>query len=716
MPAAAPIIATAAFSGFSATAFAGFSWLAFGGSLVLGGLSYALTPKPKAPAQQSLGGGTVAVRQSDLTRQHVYGHTRVTRGYAHMWSTGVNGRLHQMVILCEGELRAINEIWVNDYCIPPDWIDDEGNVTQGRYAGKLVIRKHLGSPSQVADSLAVSNLAEWTPAHRLRGIAYLYLIMDKDQDVYPNGVPNITAIVEGPSLYDPRQSDDIWSTNIAVYSRDFLTNARYGFAADVNDLDDQNISAQANICDEIVEVTYKQYEVTNVSAGTSIFTLSGDLNDLCFGDRVEISGSDLPSPLEEDTEYYVIPYQVKDTPRIMLAASLEDAMAKNFIALSDSGSGEIAITKTGEPRYHGSGIIDTENSLSRTLNEIVTSMAGRAVCVGGFWSLFAGAWRTPSINLGIGDMRGNGFGYKTALPMAEAYNVVKGLFISPVSLYQSTDYPTARYQTFIDEDNGIEEPKELNLPFTDRPTTAQRIAKIELFRSRQGIVCTSDFSTKALALQPCDNTALTIPSMGWEDKPFEITTFALNIDNNAMSCRLEMRETAQEIFDWSAGEAIAFDPAPNTALPNPFNVLVPTGVGYNSRQASTQDGDTVFALAMQWDLHPDQFVQQYGDFEIQYKLSAESEWRPSFFVDGSLTKTDIVTASVNTEYDIRIRARNNLGVRSAWVYLYEAVVGYSGGVTDSLDWGSVADSPDFNLDWGAVDDPPDFYEDWGYVF
>lgn len=715
MAAAAPIIASAAFSGFSATAFAGFSWLAFGGSLVLGGLSYALTPKPKAPAQQSLGGGTVAVRQSDLTRQHVYGHTRVTRGYAHMWSTGVNGSLHQIIILCEGELRAINEIWVNDYAIPSDWIDSEGNVTQGRYAGQLVIRKHLGGSTQLADSLAVSNLPEWTANHRLRGIAYLYVIMHKNQDVYPNGVPNITAIVEGPSRYDPRVGNDRWTTNLSIHARDFLVNQRYGFATDVNDIDDNNISAQANICDEIVEVVYKPYEVTSVDDATGIFTLSGDVCDLCFGDRVTISGSDIPSPLDPDEDYYVIPYQVKDTPRIMLAASFDDAMSKNYINLSDAGSGAITITKTGEPRYHGSGIVDTENALSRTMNDITTSMAGRAVCVGGFWSLFAGAWRTPTVELGVGDIRGNGFGYKTNLPMAESYNVVKGLFISPVSLYQSTDYPTARYQQFIDQDNGVEEPKELNLPFTDRPSTAQRIAKIELFRARQGIVYSSDFSTKALSLQPCDNTGLTISSMGWENKPFEVTSFALNIDNNTMSTRMELRETAQEIFDWTAGEAIDFDPAPNTALPNPFDVMVPTGVGYNSRQAETQAGDTVFTLALEWDLHPDMFVQQFGDFEVQYKLSIESEWRPSFFVDGLLTKTDIATASVNTEYDIRIRARNNLGVRSGWSYIFNAIVGSSGGVVDSLDWGSVADAPDFNLDWGDVDDTPTSFEDWGYV-
>ena len=75
-----------------------FALATFGGSLVLGGLSYALTPKPKKPNYNSAPNQTtVAVRQSDLTRQIVYGHTRVTRGFAHMQSTGLNGKLHKII-------------------------------------------------------------------------------------------------------------------------------------------------------------------------------------------------------------------------------------------------------------------------------------------------------------------------------------------------------------------------------------------------------------------------------------------------------------------------------------------------------------------------------------------------------------------------------------------------------------------------------------------
>lgn len=696
----------------------GFSWTSFAGSLILGGLSYALTPKPKKPAiglTTNTGNSTVAVRQSSMTRQYVYGHTRITRGYAHMQSTGLNGTLHMILILCEGELRDIGEIWVNDYVIPPDWISNDGTITQGRYAGYMTIRKHLGGQYQDADTLAVANMPDWTSEHRLQGTAYLYITMTKNQDIYPTGVPNISAIVEGPTVYDPRISSNTWSTNISLFANDFLLNSKYGFGAFQDDIDEINVSAQANICDEIVDTENLSTNVASIDSSTDRITLEGDILLYQFGDRVMVSSTgDMPDGLSDTDEYYVIPYQVASTPRILLANSLDNAMAKVAVNILDSGTGVITITKTGEPRYHGGGVFDTETALTETLNNIVSSMAGRAVCIGGYWTLLAGSWRTPSIELGIGDIRGNGISFKNSLTMAESFNVVKGLFSSSLNQFQLSDYPSARYEQFIAQDNGLESPKEINLPFTNRPTTAQRIAKIELFRGRQDIVVNADFSLVALQVQPGDTISLTIDRLGWEEKIFEVTEFSFDVASGNLVTRMTLRETAQAIYDWSQGEAIDYDPAPNTNLPNPFFVQVPAGVSYNSRMADTSGGETLYIMQMQWNLHPDAFVHEFGDFELQFKKSSDSEWLPSFFVDGSLTQSDLFTSQIGVPYDLRIRARNNLGVRSNWITISGAVVGSSGGVGTVLDYETFSDPEVFFLDYETFSDPVVYTEDYGY--
>lgn len=686
----------------------GFSLSSFAGSLILGGLSYALTPKPKKPAMPDLksNGSTVAIRQSDLTRQHVYGHARVVRGYAQINSTGVNGTIHSILLLCEGELRAINEIWVNDYCIPPDWIDADGNVTQGRYAGKLVIRKHLGGPTQTADSVAVAQMPEWNANCRLYGIAYLYLQLIKDQDVYPTGMPNFTAIVEGPARYDPRIGEDRWSTNIPQHLADFIRTEK-GFAAFDEDVDEDNISAQMNIADEIVDLPEKDFPVTAVNTSTDIITLGLDLLPLLFGARVRISSTgSIPAGLSGGTDYYVIPYQIKDSARILLATSLENAMAKVAVNITSAGTGDITITQTGEPRYHGSGAFDTETPLSQIANDLASCMAGRTVEIAGRWTLLAGAWRTPDMTYGIDDIRGEGFGVKNGLTMADSYNVVNGLFISPLTLYQSSNYPSARYQAFIDDDNGIEAAKELNLPYCNSSTAAQRIAKIELFRGRQDIIYKSAFSMKAFQSKPGDVIGLEIDRLGWSGKYFEVTEFSFDVNDGALQTVMVLRETAQAIYDWTHGEAIDYDPAPNTDLPDPFHVPPIGLIGLDSVPIYTVMGDAVVKIAMSWPLVDDALVTNDGKIEIQYKLATEMGWTAYPLINGDRVSADLFQAQIGQLYDIRIRAINRVGVRGPW----NTVENFQAGSTlvpDREDWEHETLTPD--EDWETDSLTP---EDW----
>lgn len=698
-----------------------------GASLALGALSYALTPKPKGVSNDTSNqSGTVAVRQSDLTRAYVYGHARVIKGYAHIESTNSNTDLHSIIILCDGPLRAINEIWVDDYCIPNDALDSNGNVISGRYKGFMQIRKYLGTSTQLADTVAIANIPEWTVNHRLQGVAYMYVKMIKNQDIFPSGAPNLTAIVEGPALYDPRAGMNVWSTNIAQYCRDFIIDGK-GFQANpITDVDDTNIAAEMNICDEIVTVLNELYPVAvgGVNATTNIIDLTSTtltVNPLQYGDQVWVSSTGtIPGGLAASTNYYVIPYQILTNPRIMLATSLANAMAGTAIDITSVGTGTITITRNGEPRYHGSGVADSSTQLSTTLNDLVEAMAGRAVCVGGAWTLLAGAWRTPVITFTTKDIRPDGISWKNSLSMSDSYNIVSGEFRGPSTLYQDTDYPSAQYPEFIDDDLGIEAIKSINLPFTGRPTTAQRIAKIELFRGRQDIAVTCTMGTKALQVQPGDTVMMTIDRYGWAAKIFEVTTFETDISENGLLCKLGLRETASTIYDWSMGEAITFDPAPNTTLTDPFTVPVPSGVQYNSRAVNTQGADQLYVLQLEWLPSPDGFVQEFGDYEVQYKLSAgttDDDYLPGGPpIPGALIAADVVTASANVHYDLRVRARNSLGVRSNWVTILNAIVGSTGGVVTNEDWMLVTQTPATTfLDYGLVTDAVTVTVDRGSV-
>ena len=141
-----------------------------------------------------------------------------------------------------------------------------GNVTApSRFANLVRVKKHLGTANQSADASLMSEVDGWTAnAHRLRGIAYVYARLEFDADAFPTGIPNISALVKGKKLFDPRDSTTAYSTNPALVIRDYLTNASYGFAASTAEIDDTAFQTAANICDESVSLaaggTENKYE------------------------------------------------------------------------------------------------------------------------------------------------------------------------------------------------------------------------------------------------------------------------------------------------------------------------------------------------------------------------------------------------------------------------------------------------------------------------
>lgn len=124
---------------------------------------------------------------------------------------------------------------------------------QPTVAAQYLRAKHyLGSTTQVADTdLIAAAPSKWTADHRLRGIAYLYMVLVRDETVFPTGLGNIKAKVKGRKLYDPRDGGTRWSMNPALVIRDYLT-ASYGLGCAADEIDDATFIAAANICDEPV--------------------------------------------------------------------------------------------------------------------------------------------------------------------------------------------------------------------------------------------------------------------------------------------------------------------------------------------------------------------------------------------------------------------------------------------------------------------------------
>lgn len=920
---AAGAVASVSFFGIAS------GWAAVGlyaaSSLVLSALSSALTPKIKSSSagfsnfSVQASNRTLQIRQAITTRRIIYGETRVGGVLVYVASSDNEKYMHMVLVLAAHEVEAIDEIWVNDTVIPNDYIDEDGNVIDGRYANYMRIKKYLGGADQIADADLIAAVPEWTSAHRGRGHAYMYVRLEGNRDVYQTGVPSFSAVVRGKKVFDPRaavvpeilwvqsassdtgsivlsppgsvpddavlvgiigtdysasgdtdygaptgfesaiayqrvnsgaaglsgqvfykvansesgsytftetahrkthvvllcvsgvdpaaiigdikaalvvsgkpvfpeiitpvenslvvravlwdeskglvegaadltqqahvdqtgldllvytniQPDEgvsgepyvditsatryiaftlslspptgltVWSPNAALQSHDYLRDEKYGIGALEADVDIDTVIAAANACDEMVSVSAVTYQVSDVDADTDILTLGGDQLMLQRGDAVEIvSSGNLPAGLNAEQTYYVIPYQFAGTPRIQLAASFSGAILNEHVNLTTEG-GHFNIRKISEPRYFGGGMLDTSVAVSDNLRDVMSSMGGTIVSIGGLWSMFAAVWRAPSIVLNEHHLRAP-IEVQTRLPQRERFNGVKGVYVAPFHGWQPADYPSVVSSTYVSADNGRTVYRDLDLPFTQRPHTAQRLAKISLERSRREISLNYACDLRALQLQPADTVAIDNERFGWDEKAFEVLTHDLVMDgggNGTPSLGVDMmlQEIDAAVFNWSISDEGGVTPASRTTLPNSYIVTVPIGVSLDSIPVPTQSGDRTYKIKITIDPHESSFVRNGGSLEVQFKESSSTVWRDYPPVDGGAIVIELFQAALGLFYDIRIRAVNMIGVPSAWVLVEGFSIG-SSLLTDTEDWEHetlARDGTDLETDSGTSED------------
>lgn len=707
----------------------GFSTSAFVGSLVMSGVSMLLSPK-----KPSSGGGqrntqtgiTQTIRQAIIDRKVFYGEGRLGGAVLFVGMSNTNKYLHMVLALAPHEVAEIGEVQLNDVSIPSDILDTDGTVLSGRYANKVRIRKHLGDPAQAADSLLVAEVTDWTSSHTLSGIAYIYIRLEWDEDVFPTGVPNVSAWVRGKEIYDPRTTLTTYLDNIALVLNDYLQWDEYGLGADTSEIEQTYLTAAANSCDEWVTTSNYAVDVTAVGtvSGSSpvtydnCLTMTGDRLYFQRGDRVTASTTGtLPSGLSLATNYYVIPYQRLDTCRIKLASSYANAMAGIAITLSSAGTGTHTITKNAEPKFAGSILLETSVNIGDNIKSILAGMNGFLTYSGGVYRMVSGSYQTPSLTFTEDDIISS-ISLQTKLSKRERMNTVRGVFISPINGGEPTDYPQITNSTYVAND-GEELVRQVDMTMATRPHMSQRLAKQVLELSRQELTWSADFNLKAMQLVAGENAYFTVSRFGWTNKVFQVKDweFASKTEDETVVpyVRMTLREIASECYDWNNGEETAVDPSPNTTLPSVYTVNAVTGLAVSSELVATQSGDNVFKVLLQWDLSDDQFVLNGGRYEMQYKQSSEVYYRPTYIIDGSFNFAEVTLASeLNVDYDIRMRAVNSLGVKSGYTTILNYLVGTSGGVGTTEDWGDFASSPVTTEDWGDFASSPVTTEDWGF--
>ncbi len=116
------------------------------------------------------------------------------------------------------------------------------------------IRFHYGEPGQQADPELVAMLpGVWTNDHRVAGVAYIVCHFAYSDTAFPSGLPNVTVLMRGAKVYDPRDGVVRWTENPALMMRHVVTHPQFGKRSGMTASEDARIIAAANACDTLID-------------------------------------------------------------------------------------------------------------------------------------------------------------------------------------------------------------------------------------------------------------------------------------------------------------------------------------------------------------------------------------------------------------------------------------------------------------------------------
>ena len=600
------------------------------GLLVSTGIASVLLPRPtsrNSSVAQSANSShstnrSVMSKQPITPRETVYGTSKKSGSILFMEATDNNKEIHVVIQIASHEIQSFDTIYFNDEALSlTSYGTDSNGITRYRvtspsqYTGastvrasdyKIRIKQHLGSDNQLADADLRSAVSKWTSNHRLRGIAYLYIRMEYDTDMFPNGIPNISAEIKGKKILDFRTSTTAYSNNPVLCIYDYLTDSRLGLGISTSEIDTTSFTTMANLADENV-------------------TLSG------------------------------------------------------------GGT---------EKRYTCNGIVYSDIAPMNVLEDLLTSCLGNLSYSNGKFILTGGQYVAPTVSLDENDFI-SGINVQTKQSRKQLFNTVKGIFTSSETNWQPTDYPVVTSSTFVSAD-GESIYADIDLPYTQSSATAQRIAKVILFKNRQQIVLTARINLKGFKLQVGDTVNVSNSRLGFTNKVFEVAEWSFDTSTDNLGIDVVLRETNSTIYDWDAEESLfAID---NTTLPTAQTVTAPSLVVTDELRLYAETPITILKVVCS------SSQGTTNEFEVEALNTNDPDGEYVSLGRSKGNIFELVNAQDGAFYDVRARSINSFNVHSSFTTLTHEVIGKTAPPSDVTNFSTNVIGDVVALNWTPVPD------------
>lgn len=334
----------------------------------------------------------------------------------------------------------------------------------------------------------------------------------------------------------------------------------------------------------------------------------------------------------------------------------------SFSAAANESDENVALSGGGtEKRYTINGIVKASSPTGKVLGDMATACAGTLFWGSGYWKLKVGAYTAPVKTLTLDDLRGP-INLQTRSSTRDSFNGVGGTFNNADGDFITADYPPIKSSTFQTEDGGDEMLLDLPLPFTTSASTAQRIAKMTLYRGREQMTISADFGLEAFNIEVGDIIAFDNDRYGFDGKEFEVIgwKFASNQEAGDLRVTLTLQETSEAAFEWNAEESDII--GNNTNLPSPSGGLTVTNVTVADKGGIQKDGTFVGQALVSWTKATNSFIENYG---IEWKNVNETVYQTAQS-DGEDNSIIISPLETGAQYNVRVRAITASGLTGSY--------------------------------------------------
>lgn len=623
--------------------------------------------KARAAYNASLKDREITFRSAVAPRRVVYGRDRVGGVMVFAQSTGPKSEfLHVVIALAAHECDAIEEVWFGDELLPTP--DASGWITSGPFgAGRPVRSSHFANVSAggtITLPRAAARVTDITSAstESVDGAAFA--------GTHTPGSAIVSGLPPGQTLTVGFEYDDL-AQRCRV--RKFLGTAGQAADADLVAASGGKWTTAhkgTGICYLYLMLSYDQemfsnFDLSRVTAvvrgkkvldprtGTTAWTdnsalITADwLRDQAYGMRA--SAAEVPSA------------------EVIAAANICDEL----VTLNALGA--------TQKRYTFNGSFTTDQAPRDVLEDMLSSMAGHCVWTQGRWLMRPGAYRTPpaGAEITVDHLAEGGVTVTPRASRSALFNAVRATYRDPSQGWVQVQAPLVQNATYTAQDGGVQVVRDITLPFAMDALRAQRLAKIELERSRQAVTVQAGTNLRAYDYAPTDTTLMILSRYGWgSGKVFEVIDRTWSPEG---TLRYTWRETAAAVYAWNYGEATVVDAAPDTDLPSPYTrpaaLAVPTLASGTAQLWKQADGTIISRAYASWTASANQFVREGGRIELQWAIGGSEDWQDLAPMPGDATEAWIAPVPDGEVLVVRIRQVNPLGVRSNWSYATVVVVG-----------------------------------------